>query len=237
MAIDMIEDNELSALAPMRNGGRFKNEMFSRPSIQRNKKSISLNQFINANGYDTSIIDSGYANFDFTPKYLENVKVVIGKMQGIMAKYEGDNAFKETDDELKNCDALRKRLLNFKLDTQNFRNEIIGDLGNQANNNKVLYEIGKSEGIFDKYKRQLEKLIEDKKCDDLDKKRLQEESDKQTSKTIVQASIDAQLGITQAQMLAQQMAGQQKGMSGSTKFMIIGGVAIVGIVLVSILRR
>jgi hypothetical protein len=127
--------------------------------------------------------------------------------------------------------------LNFKLDTQNFRNEIIGDLGNKANNNKVLYEIGKSEGIFDKYKRQLEKLIEDKKCDDLDKKRLQEESDKQTSKTIVQASIDAQLGITQAQLLAQQMAGQQKGMSSSTKFMLIGGVAIVGIVLVSILRR
>jgi hypothetical protein len=237
MAIDMIEDNELSALAPMRNGGHFKNEMFSRPNIQRGKKPIRLNQFVNANGYDTSIIDGGWANFDLTPKYLENVKVVTGKMQSIMAKYEGDNAFKETDDELKNCDALRKRLLNFKLDIQNFRNEIIGDLGSQANNNKVIKEIEKSEAIFDKYKGQLEKLIENKNCDDLDKKRLQEESDKQTSKTIVQASIDAQLGITQAQQLAQQMAGQQKGMSGSTKFMIIGGVAIVGIVLVSILRR
>jgi len=236
MAIDMIEDNELSALAPMRNGGHFKNEMFSRPNIQRGKKPVRLNQFVSANGYDTSIIDNNWSNF-LESKYLENVKVVTGKMKEIMSRYEGDNAFKETDNELKNCDALRKRLLNFKLDTQNFRNEIIGDLGNQANNNKVLYEIGKSEGIFDKYKRQLEKLIEDKKCDDLDKKRLQEESDKQTSKTIVQASIDAQLGITQAQMLAQQMAGQQKGMSGSTKFMIIGGVAIVGIVLVSILRR
>jgi hypothetical protein len=236
MAIDMIEDNELSALAPMRNGGRFKNEMFSRPSIQRNKKSISLNQFVSANGYDTSIIDNNWSNF-LEPKYLENVKVVTGKMQNIMSRYEGDNAFKETDNELKNCDALRKRLLNFKLDTQNFRNDIIGDLGNQANNNKVLSEIGKAEKIFDKYKEQLTKLIENKNCDDLDKKRLQEESDKQTSKTIVQASIDAQLGITQAQMLAQQMAGQQKGMSGSTKFMIIGGVAIVGIVLVSILRR
>ena len=233
MAIDMIEDNELSALAPMRNGGRFKNEMFSRPSIQRNKKSISLNQFVNANGYDTSIIDSGYANFDFTPKYLENVKVVTGKMQNIMAKYEGDNAIKETD----TCDAIRKRLLNFKLDTQNFRNEIIGDLGNKANNNKVTAEIEKSESIFDKYIGQLKKIIEDKNCDLLDKQRVDEETRKSTRETIQQSSIDAQLGITQAQLLAQQMAGQQKGMSSSTKFMLIGGVAIVGIVLVSILRR
>jgi hypothetical protein len=236
MAIDMIEDNELSALAPMRNGGHFKNEMFSRPNIQRGKKAVRLNQFVSANGYDTSIIDNNWSNF-LEPKYLENVKVVTGKMKETMSRYEGDNAFKETDNELQNCDALRKRLLNFKLDTQNFRNEIIGDLGNQANNNKVLYEIGKSEGIFDKYKRQLEKLIEDKKCEALEDKRKQEEFDKLTSKTIVQSSIDAQLGITQAQQLAQQMAAQQKGMSSSTKFMIIGGVAIVGVVLLSILRR
>ena len=62
MAIDMIEDNELSALAPMRGGGRFKNEMSSRPTLQRNKKQIRLNQFVNSNGYDTNIIEN-YSNF------------------------------------------------------------------------------------------------------------------------------------------------------------------------------
>jgi hypothetical protein len=237
MAIDMIEDNELSALAPMRNGGHFKNEMFSRPNIQRGKKAVRLNQFVSANGYDTSIIDNNWSNF-LEPKYLENVKVVTGKMKEIMSRYEGDNAFKETDNELQNCDALRKRLLKFKLDTQNFRNNIIGAIGiNQSNKTPVNDEIVKSLDIFDKYKEQLEKLIEDKNCDDLEDKRKQEEFDKQTSKTIVQSSIDAQLGITQAQQLAQQMAAQQKGMSSSTKFMIIGGVAIVGVVLLSILRR
>jgi hypothetical protein len=237
MAIDMIEDNELSALAPMRNGGHFKNEMFSRPNIQRGKKPVRLNQFVSANGYDTSIIDNGWSNF-LEPKYLENVKVVTGKMKEIMSKYEGDNAFIETDNELQNCDALRKRLLNFKLDTDDFRNKIVGVLGvNQSNNSKVNDEINKSMQIFTDYKNHLKKLIEDKKCEALEDKRKQEEFDKLTSKTIVQSSIDAQLGITQAQQLAQQMAAQQKGMSSSTKFMIIGGVVIVGVVLVSILRR
>ena len=35
MAIDMIEDNELSALAPMRNGGHFKNEITGHVNLVR----------------------------------------------------------------------------------------------------------------------------------------------------------------------------------------------------------
>lgn len=236
MAIDMIEDNELSALAPMRNGGHFKNEMFSRPNIQRGKKPIRLSQFVSANGYDTSIIsrDNGWSNLSGTAKWNENVRFVTGKMKDIMAKYEGDNAYKDSD----SCDAIRKRLLNFKLDTDGFRNNIEGVIGtNQANNSKVNDEIKKSLDIFDRYKNELKKLIEDKNCDELDKKRLDEESRNQQNQTIKEATINAQMGISQAQLLAEQMAGQKSGMKSSTKFMIIGGVAIVGIVLISILRK
>jgi hypothetical protein len=233
MAIDMIEDNELSALAPMRNGGHFKNEMFSRPNIQRGKKPIRLNQFVSANGYDTSIIDSSWSNF-LEPKYLENVKVVTGKMKEIMARYEGDNAYNNET----TCDELRKRLLNFKLDTDDFRNKIVGVLGvNQSNNSKVNDEINKSMQIFTDYKNELKKLIEDKKCDDLDKKRADEESRTRQNQAIQESTINAQLGLSQAEQIAKQMAGEQKGMSSSTKFMIIGGVAIAGIVILSILRR
>ena len=235
MAIDMIEDNELSALAPMRNGGHFKNEFFSSPNIHRGKKPVRLSQFVSANGYDTSIIsDNGWSNLSGTAKWNENVRLVTGKMKDIMAKYEGDNAYKDSD----SCDAIRKRLLNFKLDTDGFRNNIEGVIGtNQANNSKVNDEIKKSLDIFDRYKVELKKLIEDKNCDELDAKRLDEESRNQQNQTIKEATINAQMGISQAQLLAEQMAGQKSGMKSSTKFMLIGGVAIVGIVLISILRR
>jgi hypothetical protein len=60
MAIDMIEDNELSALAPMRNGGHFKDEISS--SIRR-KKPVMLNNF--KKKQDT------YANFTIFGKEVE----------------------------------------------------------------------------------------------------------------------------------------------------------------------
>jgi hypothetical protein len=74
-----------------------------------------------------------------------------------------------------------------------------------------------------------------KKCAELEQQRLDDEARVKTQQAIQQSAIDAQLGLSQAEALAKQQSGT--GMSSSTKFMLIGGIVIVGVVLVSILRR
>jgi len=224
MAIDMIEDNELSALAPMRNGGHFKNEISSRPSIQRNKKSVTLNQFSGANGYDTSIIDSNYANFSFTPKWTFDKDRVTQSGKNLLAQYEF-NIDKITCDELK---AMKLKLQNASDDWSRS--------WNAYSNSKVQDEVRTWVNIFKRRVTEFEDAMTTKKCAELEQKKLDEEARIKTQQAIQQSSVDAQLGLSQAELLAKQMAGKS-GMSNSTKFMIIGGVVIVGVVLVSILRR
>lgn len=224
MAIDMIEDNELSALATMRNGGHFKNEISSRPSIQRNKKSVTLNQFSSANGYDTSIIDSNYANFSFTPKWTFDKDRVTESGKKLIAEYEFDKD-KITCDELK---AMKLKLQNASDDWSRS--------WNAYTNSKVQDEVRTWVNIFRRRVTEFEDAMTTKKCAELEQKKLDEEARIKTQQAIQQSSVDAQLGLSQAEQLAKQMAGKS-GMSNSTKFMIIGGVVIVGVVLVSILRR
>jgi hypothetical protein len=224
MAIDMIEDNELSALAPMRNGGHFKNEISSRPSIQRNKKSVTLNQFSGANGYDTSIIESNYANFSFTPKWTFDKDRVTQSGKNLLAQYEF-NIDKITCDELA---AMKLKLQNASDDWSRS--------WNAYTNSKVQDEVRTWVNLFKRRVTEFEDAMTTKKCKELEQKRLDEEARIKTQKAIQQSSVDAQLGLSQAELLAKQMAGKS-GMSNSTKFMIIGGVVIVGVVLVSILRR
>jgi hypothetical protein len=224
MAIDMIEDNELSALAPMRNGGHFKNEISSRPSIQRNKKSVTLNQFSGANGYDTSIIDSNYANFSFTPKWTFDKDRVTQSGKNLLAQYEF-NIDKITCDELK---AMKLKLQNASDDWSRS--------WNAYSNSKVQDEVRTWVNLFKRRVTEFEDAMTAKKCAELEQKKLDEEARIKTQQAIQQSSVDAQLGLSQAELLAKQMAGKS-GMSNSTKFMIIGGVVIVGVVLVSILRR
>jgi hypothetical protein len=224
MAIDMIEDNELSALAPMRNGGHFKNEISSRPSIQRNKKSVTLNQFSGANGYDTSIIDSNYANFSFTPKWTFDKDRVTQSGKNLLAQYEF-NIDKITCDELK---AMKLKLQNASDDWSRS--------WNAYSNSKVQDEVRTWVNLFKRRVTEFEDAMTTKKCAELEQKKLDEEARIKTQQAIQQSSVDAQLGLSQAELLAKQMAGKS-GMSNSTKFMIIGGVVIVGVVLVSILRR
>jgi len=224
MAIDMIEDNELSALAPMRNGGHFKNEISSRPSIQRNKKSVTLNQFSGANGYDTSIIDSNYANFSFTPKWTFDKDRVTQSGKNLLAQYEF-NIDKITCDELK---AMKLKLQNASDDWSRS--------WNAYTNSKVQDEVRTWVNLFKRRVTEFEDAMTTKKCAELEQKKLDEEARIKTQQAIQQSSVDAQLGLSQAELLAKQMAGKS-GMSNSTKFMIIGGVVIVGVVLVSILRR
>jgi hypothetical protein len=224
MAIDMIEDNELSALAPMRNGGHFKNEISSRPSIQRNKKSVTLNQFSGANGYDTSIIESNYANFSFTPKWTFDKDRVTQSGKNLLAQYEF-NIDKITCDELK---AMKLKLQNASDDWSRS--------WNAYSNSKVQDEVRTWVNLFKRRVTEFEDAMTTKKCAELEQKKLDEEARIKTQQAIQQSSVDAQLGLSQAELLAKQMAGKS-GMSNSTKFMIIGGVVIVGVVLVSILRR
>jgi hypothetical protein len=235
MAIDMIEDNELSALAPMRNGGHFKNEISSRPSIQRNKKSVTLNQFSGANGYDTSIIDSDYANFsirsignpfnqDYRPQWTFDKARVTESGKNLLAQYEF-NIDKITCDELK---AMKLKLQNASDDWSRS--------WNAYSNSKVQDEVRTWVNLFKRRVTEFEDAMTTKKCAELEQKKLDEEARIKTQQAIQQSSVDAQLGLSQAELLAKQMAGKS-GMSNSTKFMIIGGVVIVGVVLVSILRR
>ena len=224
MAIDMIEDNELSALAPMRNGGHFKNEISSRPSIQRNKKSVTLNQFSGANGYDTSIIDSDYANFSFTPKWTFDKDRVTQSGKNLLAQYEF-NIDKITCDELT---AMKLKLQNASDDWSRS--------WNAYTNSKVQDEVRTWVNLFKRRVTEFEDAMTTKKCKELEAKKLDEETRTKQNQAIQEATINAQLGLSQAEQLAKQMAGKS-GMSNSTKFMIIGGVVIVGVVLVSILRR
>jgi hypothetical protein len=223
MAIDMIEDNELSALAPMRNGGRFKNEMFSRPSIQRNKKSVTLNQFRGANGYDTSIIDD-YSNFSFTPKWTFDKARVTESGKNLLAQYEF-NIDKITCDELK---VMKLKLQNASDDWSRS--------WNAYSNSQVQDEVRTWVNLFKRRVTEFEDAMTTKKCADLEAKKLDEESRIRQNQAIQEATINSQLGLSQAEQIAKQMAGQTK-MSSTTKFMIIGGVVIVGVVLISILRR
>jgi len=209
MAIDMIEDNELSALAPMRNGGHFKNEMFSRPSIQRNKRPIRL--------------DSEFSNFSLTPQWNFDKERVTGEGKALIAKYEF-NIDKVTCDELK---AMKLKLQNASDD--------FSRSWNSYSNSHVQDEVRNWVNIFLRRVTEFDDAIKTKKCLELEQKRLDDESNARQQQVIQQSAINAQLGLSQAEALAKQAAG--KGMSSSTKFMIIGGVAIVGIVLVSILRR
>jgi hypothetical protein len=224
MAIDMIEDNELSALAPMRNGGHFKNEISSRPSIQRNKKSVTLNQFSGANGYDTSIIDSDYANFSFTPKWTFDKDRVTQSGKNLLAQYEF-NIDKITCDELA---AMKIKLQNASDDWSRS--------WNAYTNSKVQDEVRTWVNLFKRRVTEFEDAMTTKKCKELEQKKLDEEARIKQNQAIQESTINAQLGLSQAEQLAKQMAGKS-GMSNSTKFMIIGGVVIVGVVLVSILRR
>jgi len=232
MAIDMIEDNELSALAPMRNGGHFKNDMSSRPSIQRNKKSVTLNQFKSANGYDTSIIDSNYANFsignpfnqDLRPQWTFDKARVTESGKNLLAKYEF-NIDKITCDELA---AMKLKLQNASDDWSRS--------WNAYTNSKVQDEVRTWVNLFKRRVTEFEDAMATKKCKELEAKKLDEEARIRQNQAIQESTINAQLGLSQAEQLAKQMAGKS-GMSNSTKFMIIGGVVIVGVVLVSILRR
>jgi hypothetical protein len=232
MAIDMIEDNELSALAPMRNGGHFKNEISSRPSIQRNKKSVTLNQFSGANGYDTSIIDSNYANFsignpfnqDLRPQWTFDKARVTESGKNLLAKYEF-NIDKITCDELT---AMKLKLQNASDDWSRS--------WNAYTNSKVQDEVRTWVNLFKRRVTEFEDAMTTKKCKELEQKKLDEEARIKQNQAIQESTINAQLGLSQAEQLAKQMAGKS-GMSNSTKFMIIGGVVIVGVVLVSILRR
>ena len=231
MAIDMIEDNELSALAPMRGGGHFKNEMSSRPSIQRNKKQIRLNQFVNSNGYDTSIIDSNFANFsignpfnqDYRPQWTFDKARVTESGKALLAKYEF-NVDKITCDELKAM----------KINLQNASDDWSRSYSSYSNS-KVQDEVRTWVNLFRRRITEFEDAIRTKKCAELEEQKLDELANIKTQKAIQESTLTSQLALSQAEQLAKQQAG--KGMSNATKFMIIGGVVIVGVVLVSILRR
>jgi len=224
MAIDMIEDNELSALAPMRNGGRFKNEMFSRPSIQRNKKSVNLNQFSGANGYDTSIIDDNYSNFSLTSQWNFDRARVTSEGKDLIAKYEFDK-------DKTTCDELKAMKLKLKDESDRFYQK-----WSVYTNSRVQAEVTTWRTIFGRRGDEFDDAMKTKKCAELEQKRLDEEARIRQNQAIQEATINSQLGLSQAEQIAKQMAGQTK-MSNTTKFMIIGGVVIVGVVLVSILRR
>ena len=224
MAIDMIEDNELSALAPMRGGGRFKNEMSSRPSLQRNKNQVRLSQFKSANGYDTSIIESeNYSNFSFTPQWNFDKARVTEAGKALIAKFEFDKD-KITCDELK---AMKLKLQNASDDfNRNY---------SSYSNSHVQDEVRTWVNIFLRRVTELDDAYAKKECAKLEQQRLDEEARVKTQQAIQEATINAQLGLSQAE----QIAASQKsaGMSSSTKFMLIGGVAVVAVVLISILRR
>lgn len=222
MAIDMIEDNELSALAPMRGGGHFKNEMSSRPSLQRNKKQIRLNQFVNSNGYDTNIIEN-YSNFSFTPQWTFDKARVTDSGKALLAQYEF-NIDKITCDELK---AMKLKLQNASDDWSRSYNSY--------SNSKVQDEVRTWVNLFRRRITEFEDAIRTKKCAELEQQKLDEEAKIKTQQAIQESTLTSQLALSQAEQLAKQQAG--KGMSNATKFMIIGGVVIVGVVLVSILRR
>ena len=171
MAIDMIEDNELSALAPMRGGGRFKNEMSSRPTLQRNKKQIRLNQFVNSNGYDTNIIEN-YSNFSFTPQWTFDKARVTESGKALLAQYEFDI------DKI-TCDDLKA----IKIKLQNASDDWSRSYASYSNS-KVQDEVRTWVNLFRRRITEFEDAIKTKKCAELEQQKLDEEAKIKTQQAI-----------------------------------------------------
>ena len=141
----------------------------------------------------------------------------------MLAQYEF-NIDKITCDELK---AMKLKLQNASDDWSRSYNAY--------SNSKVQDEVRTWVNIFRRRVTEFDDAMKTKKCAELEQQRLDDEARVKTQQAIQQSAIDAQLGLSQAEALAKQQSGT--GMSSSTKFMLIGGVVIVGVVLVSILRR